>query len=86
MSARDRFLRWWQPLPLWLKVVTGSIVVPAWIGVAYCLLTGQGKSTVALLAFSAFFIGTTLHIVFDKNSRRSGARERRGFDLFSGND
>jgi len=86
MNARNRFLRWWQPLPLWPKVVIGSIVVPAWIVVAYCLLTGQGKSTVALLAFSAFFIGTTLHIVFDKNSRRSGAREQHGVDLFSGDD
>ncbi|PKP90145.1 MAG: hypothetical protein CVT77_15885 [Alphaproteobacteria bacterium HGW-Alphaproteobacteria-16] len=60
--------------------------MPAWFVVAYCVLTGQAKSTVALLAFSAFFIGTALYIVFDQHNRQSNARERRGLDLLGGDD
>jgi len=83
MDRLEAYRSWWQPLPAWLKLVTAVGIYPAWLFIVYCVFTGASKSREAMLAFGVFFIGTLLHIAFDRRNRGS-SRERNGFDFFGG--
>ena len=79
-------LSWWQPLPLWLKAITVLVAYPAWLFIAYCVLTGQAKSIAAICAFVAFSITALLHIMFDRRNRRGGQEYHGGLDLTGGEE
>jgi hypothetical protein len=57
--------------------VTALVAYPSWLFIAYCVLTGQGKSASAVAAFTAFAVVAVLHIVFDVRNR-AGRREGHG--------
>lgn len=75
---------WWQPLPLWLKLITVLIAFPAWLFIVYCVLEGQAKSPAAFFAFAAFTLCAILHITFDSRNRRSGRESSGGLELDEG--
>jgi len=74
---------WWRPLPGWLKLVTVLGIYPAWFFIVYCVFTESAKSREAIIAFCIFFIGTMLHILFDRRNR-GGTEESGGIDFFGG--
>lgn len=84
MDRPVSYRSWWQPLPVWLKLVAICGAFPAWFIIAYCVLTGQAKSWAALIAFAVFAICTVLHIAFDQRNRRGGIIRHRGFDVGGG--
>ena len=60
-------------MPRWLKLIYVFLAIPAWLVIAYCVLTGGSKSSLALSAFAVFVAVALLHIIFDR--RRSDATE-----------
>ena len=60
---------WWRGLPRWLKAVFLLGNLPAWLFIVYCVVTGQGKSVGALLAFAVFVACTVLYVIFDRRNR-----------------
>lgn len=80
MNTRASFGSWWRPLPNWLKGMTLLLAFPAWLFIAYCVLSGQAKSAAACLAFVVFATVTILHLIFDRRNRR-GDHERSGFNI-----
>lgn len=72
MKALRTYAIWWRSLPLWLKWLTAGVAYPAWFFIGYCILTGQFRSTAAMLAFAAFTIITLLHVMFDRRGHRAG--------------
>ncbi len=63
--------QWWRGMPRWLKLIYVFIAVPAWLVVMLCVVTGEGRSLAALVAFGVFCAAAMLHILFDR--RRRGA-------------
>ncbi|OHC93488.1 MAG: hypothetical protein A3H25_06680 [Sphingomonadales bacterium RIFCSPLOWO2_12_FULL_63_15] len=86
METRVTLKIWWQPLPLWLKLVTIFITYPAWFFVLYCIFSGQAKSIAAIGAFCAFAFSALLHIMFDSRNRQRGRQTHRGFEMMDVGD
>lgn len=82
MKTRTSYISWWRPLPIWLKGMTLLFGYPAWLFIAYCVLSGQAKSVSAFIAFVIFAAVVILHLIFDRRNRR-GEHVRSGLD-FSG--
>lgn len=80
MKTRASLGIWWRPLPVWLKVVSVLLAFPAWLFIAYCLLSGQAKSVAAFVAFAIFAAVAILHLIFDRRNRQ-GDHERSGLDV-----
>ncbi len=59
---------WWQGLPTWFKLIFVFVSTPAWLLVAFCILTGQGKSTGGLVSFGILAATTALGIIVDRRS------------------
>lgn len=74
---------WWRPLPVWLQAVTLIIGFPAWLFIAYCVLSGRAESGAAFVAFVMFATVAIVHIMFDRRNRR-GNHESSGLDLSGG--
>jgi hypothetical protein len=86
METRVTLKSWWQPLPLWLKLVTILITYPAWFFILYCIFSGQAKSMAAIWAFGAFAFSAVLHIIFDSRNSQRGRHTHRGFEMMDGGD
>ena len=74
---------WWKGLPGWLKIVHLLVAIPAWMFMAFCVLTGRDKSPAALVAFGAFFCAALLHIAFDRRRFGGGEEGRSGIEFGS---
>jgi hypothetical protein len=76
---------WWRGLPFWLKLVFLLAALPAWLVIAYCIVTDQAQSMPALVAGGIFIGATLLTIAFDRR-RGAGQEGAGGLDFGSGDD
>lgn len=59
------FKGWWRPLPLWLKGATLIAAYPAWFLLLYCILTGQARNPLTVVAFGIYLIVALLHLAYN---------------------
>lgn len=86
MLARASFAKWWQPLPLWLKVLVVAVALPAWSVGVLCALTGRAESPAAYAALAVFGMCAVVGAIFESRNRKSGRYESKGLDLSDGGE